>query len=588
MMKCLIRNMTPLIFIIVPVSLVSTKIPTVSQNLTKLDVCFNNIFNQNEIINVCVVNFQEKIIIQKPKVDILLNDVPDFKFKTNTFDLFLINMSYDISNIMSQLKNGHFNPSLKFIVLSSTKENIEILLQKLYNFYIINVVIINETTFDMFTYNPLRYEDVHPSEFTSINLGSCLSRILNPLFPNKIPKLWRNTTLIVTCLNIPPFVFRRSEKKRLKGFEVMTMKDVSKSLKFKSRLETNFQFWGYKYGENNFSDVYKEIYDKKSDTGMGFFGSLELYDEFDYTTFVGLTKNVWVLPVAPKVSNWRKFILIFTKKGWMCQAFFLLMTSLSISWMSKLIGNNHSILEGMLSFLMTFVCNNYKNLQKSQIRLVIFIANIYALLLSATITGFLIIFLTKTIYEHQIQSVDEIIQNNFHIAINPQAVRIFDGWDKFVTDYFLKNLHFCFRDDCFDYVISTRKFVTIKFEADMKFIMKTKLYDNNSDPMVFLSSKNGHVLTSRWPFAKGHPMVQAVSSKIGQLRSGGIFKYYRLQMERRAEREAHKLLQEKLKFIAISIHHLRPALEIWITCLGLSFGVFLLELATKYKFYAPK
>lgn len=141
--------------------------------------------------NIVVTSSHLKFIYSTNGYQNSNNIILNINLMVNKIDVYILNLkqSEDLGILFVNLtKMRSWNPRAKFIIILEQYNNelLNELFKILSNYYIYNVIVASND--ELFTYFPYKYENLNKP---------CLDyeKILtSEYFPNKIPKLWRNTT----------------------------------------------------------------------------------------------------------------------------------------------------------------------------------------------------------------------------------------------------------------------------------------------------------------------------------------------------------------------------------------------------------
>lgn len=211
-----------------------------------------------------------------------------------------------------------FNPRAKFIIILEGSVSINIW-RILVRYYIINVVVVQTEDLELFTYFPYKYENLREPDLETFNLGSCWDHDTSKgsLSLEKIPKQWRNTTIIVAYMPLKPYVLNVTAHE---GIEVKLVDMMSAFMKYNVSYSTVQYFdWGVYFAKNHtYSGPISAIQNYEADFVIGHFHLREEERIIDFdTTFSYMDDDIcWIVPIASIRSHWQNIMNIFNTATW--------------------------------------------------------------------------------------------------------------------------------------------------------------------------------------------------------------------------------------------------------------------------------
>lgn len=190
------------------------KIANIIRNLTNLGIINDNLQLNSPIIRYDRNGFNRQTDKLNGDYIIRLNDNETI---TDSFNLF------------------HLNSRSKFIIIANTTQYIDDIFRILSQHFIYNVIILYDKK--IFTYFPYKYEnfnvpDIKPYPIIECDRNESNTNIFALFSNNKLPKLWRNTTLKIGWVYLPPYTNCYYNCK-LNGIEFDLLKILSEKLMFK-------------------------------------------------------------------------------------------------------------------------------------------------------------------------------------------------------------------------------------------------------------------------------------------------------------------------------------------------------------------
>ncbi|GLV45960.1 Ionotropic receptor 7c [Carabus blaptoides fortunei] len=126
---------------------------------------------------------------------------------------------------------------------------------------------------NIFTYFP--YSNNSCKEYKDYEVLSDCGNLKNShIFPQKVPLDLNGCEVKIMPYVIPPYVIDYNiteDDPGRAGIEVTIMRNVAKRMNFRIRMIKNFySHWGYRYPDGNYSMMYKDLLDYKTEMIFGF------------------------------------------------------------------------------------------------------------------------------------------------------------------------------------------------------------------------------------------------------------------------------------------------------------------------------
>ncbi|CAH0561167.1 unnamed protein product [Brassicogethes aeneus] len=491
--------------------------------------------------------------------------------------MYLINLQ--IENITDliidiQLLN-YFEARSYFVIFFQDGVNLKSIVNALFHYYIYNVVLINTKNFNVHTYVPFKYENLH-QKVKILKITNCFDDVSKEaLFPNKVPEFWRNTTLKIITLEFRPHVINNDvTNNNVHGSEFTLMKELKSYIKYKKLEITGScsKTWGKKVGHNNYTKCFGDIMNKKADTGLGFFYSLETKCiDFDATHYIAFIELVWTLPMAREISIWTSFAYMSSKELYATQLFYMVILCLAFAFIGRLKHSTKPILSWISTFLNSTIHSSKYNANTTSQRLVILTINFYSIIISTFITGLFITYLSRAVYEPQIKTTKDVIDNNLVLNFNPDYLEYITKND---TIYYQvqKNYKPCKHYSC-ALCKEENNCVGLLSRGEAEYYQIQKYFDKTGRPTIYISKERMWAPFSSWFFFKGHPMLAKFDKGIHYFQQGGFVDYYYKSTMFKSRLKYQKNIKDNDKRSL----DLRPIFYMLIPCYTFSFIVFLVE-----------
>lgn len=225
-------------------------------------------------------------------------------------------------------------------------------------------------------------------------------------------------TVDVISFELPPFVVNETE-----GFEVKLIKILGEhiNVNFELMIERNGDsFWGeLNKSDGSWSGRLGQV-EEKSAVAVGNLKAMTvLYRYFDFSEAYYYDKMVWVVPVAELAPRWMRIFMPFTRQLWLLMIVIIVVGGvfLRLSYVKKE-RCIYSVLERTLFVsLEAFLGVGTKRPPISRLARSFFGSlALCGIFFSSVYQGSLINVLTHPIYQHQINSLEEVIKSGLNIG----------------------------------------------------------------------------------------------------------------------------------------------------------------------------
>ncbi|XP_017776076.1 PREDICTED: uncharacterized protein LOC108562296 [Nicrophorus vespilloides] len=418
-------------------------------------------------------------------------------------------------------KDRAWNSRAKFVIIVEIAS--EELLHLLRKLYVYNVVVLAGFSGDALTYFPYDEEDVYATNSTFVPVNQIY-------FPEKIPKTWRNTTLSVLVVKLPPYII---DVEARTGLELKLVEEIFvPKLKLKMEYVDMKEYWGFKFPNGSYNKLKKMILNKEGDFGVGSFHvrQYESIEDFDVTYPYLMDSIVWIVPTAPIKVQWITIVDVFPKSTWFLILSVLLILSCFWVLLSKYAiyeNSYYSVCFNSFCIPIRMILMQLSNKPiKSQSNKLIFVSTwLFMSVISILWQAHLIIFLTYNIHEHQVHTPKDIIKYRLRIRIPNTIAQTFLDSHCPTGDYFYKNnkpglLNLTVLDE-----VAYGKDTATTFNLKTaQYLMPAYLNEDGEDLLYIIERvimSEGVVMF----FTKGHPVYQSVSEILLQARAGGLIKH---------------------------------------------------------------
>lgn len=539
-----------------------------------LSTCLNAIASTyNFSHKIILVNFSSKfknIHLKWPHVDVKTVLTDPYGTKTDAYIILLNKCTY-FQQLDDLRKESGFNPRAKFVIYCE-KHFFEIFgpLRKL---FIHDVAVIDENL-NIYTHFPYTFNTTRSTKMTT-----CFDLNVD-IFPNKIPKIWKNMELKVALVKIHPYVFCPYCK--VKGIELEILNLLKSVLGFKvSYYEEYFENWGRKVG-GGYDNVFGILMKQKASVGLGMFQmDRSILKDFDMTYPYILDKLVWVVPRIDVQKN----INILDRYSGILFVFSYGAVVLIWYKISQLVEedphfrNRNKI---MINVLRLAVGQNLYRLPKSFYGRVVFFLWLYATwTINVEIQSYLISFLTRESYETQIDSFEELAESDLEIGLyNVRNTN--EDWRKAVADLTRGKKVFCNVDAyCLNRTVLFKDMVVVRPLKTIMYEISSTYLDEEGNPRVHvLKNQNVILRYINMCFTKGHPIFPQVEKLLLRIKDSGFVYYWDNWYQNYVNIIHNKNVKKTTNFASknLNYYHLACVFDILIIGLSIAIVAFLVEI----------
>lgn len=462
----------------------------------------------------------------------------------------------------------------------------------------------DDTVFKVFTLNIFETRKVNSSSH-QIDLNKCTS---NPklleisqctklqkdslkidIFYASVPKDLLNCTIDLISMKYPPNIIDEST-----GVEIELIKTIQKAMNISWRfsIQTTAKNWGERIN-GSWTGKLGTILEEDA-VGIGNFQASEvMYDDFSFSRDYIQDKLVWIVPKADQIPRWKSIFIVFQLKIWLTILFTYILGTVFLYLLSK----NRKELKTfrrtgriLILSLQNFIGNSTNivpiTLMMRSVVLSILFFNIVG---TSLYTSSLINALTNVIYQHQINSEQDIVEN-LNIGGFSAYKYIFDSPDetsqiifnKYQIDEnitatnWLKN-------------VANNNFATIASEVFVKYLLS----QNNSVvkfddglPKIYISKETIYIYPVKMVMPKNFIFLPAFNRIIDKVSTSGLFQKWSSKYMWQL-RKSEKLKQSKRE-VQLTLDHLQGSFVLLFAgcligffCLIAEFGAY--EFAKKKK-----
>ncbi|GLV45607.1 Ionotropic receptor 7c, partial [Carabus blaptoides fortunei] len=223
----------------------------------------------------------------------------------------------------------------KFLVGYFGNDDIGEIFKISWQYYVvnINVVTMKNGVPNIFTYFP--YSNNSCQEYKNYEvLSDCENLENGHIFPQKVPLDLNGCEIKIMPYVIPPYVidYNITEDHPGKaGIEVIIMRNVAKRMNFSIRMIKNFhRHWGFRFEDGNYSMMYKDLLEFKTDMIFGFtYGNASYSKDLDASFSHLHDSSVWFFSSAIEMPQWKNLTNIFDEVLWLVIFSMMLITAIA-------------------------------------------------------------------------------------------------------------------------------------------------------------------------------------------------------------------------------------------------------------------
>ena len=386
-------------------------------------------------------------------VGILISSLAFFIFKTS------LNLQVQRS-LTSISLTASFNEEAKFLILLNDPENRKLgkvvawdILDTLFSKYrAVNVVVlyaIDACSYDIYTSDPYHGDEVDCGKMKALHIGKCENgKIVDRkatkkhLMADKVPSEMHQCTFNFCARVQEPFVNEGCED----GLEIHIMTLLQAEMGFQVNLTCSELDRGEPNDDGTWSDLLGEVRDDACDIIAGaFFPDHEVHADFAATEFYLQDFYTFYVQKAGLEPRWVGLVTIFKIRAWTAFGVVLVVSWLFWYFLGNISGESIHHRQIVLTFMNVLAvslgvsANNRPN--NSPLRVFFSILALYALTITAIYTSKLVIVFTHPKYNHQINSIKEILDAGMHIGGRQENMDWFDNEDELDQEIFQQYNH---------------------------------------------------------------------------------------------------------------------------------------------------
>ncbi|KAF5289204.1 hypothetical protein FQR65_LT00090 [Abscondita terminalis] len=471
----------------------------------------------------------------------------------------------EVAETLQMLKKYRtWNSQARYLIVSSNifdepKTVATSIIEELWKYYIINAVILlvnskNETAFTAYSWFPYSKSRCTNNNNEIIEIDQCDSgtfRIGKNWYQNKIPRNLNGCTLRVQPVIWPPYVLPPKKNVFSEGVEIQLLNTMADEANFTIQyLTTNkTQNWGTIANNGSASETLLVLQNEKCDTVVGSFAAtLERHKHFDYIIYNFPESLTWCVPHARDSYQWVKLFMVLPSSLIIYSYILCIIISIIIWRLSRCNPNESSTYKTLIGTMQNVFAVYFSMSVKIQprslrARFLFMLWVLFILHTTALYQSSLISVLTKPNYKQEIQTLTDILENNFNIWILPNMRRYFTENNE-VNSKVKTVWKICEKiEKCLLHTSFTKKSTTCTPRLYLKYAVNHYV-TKNGEPLLYCFKDSIVTYPLEMLFYKGFPLRRYFSELIGRIASAGLIAHWEKQ-----------ILEHQLKHKSYSVHH---------------------------------
>lgn len=481
----------------------------------KKDVLFAFSTNDTDLVQQYLREVQGYIVVDIRRELDVLEQVP----KLENYLIIVEEIKNFVKFISYFRRKSGFNPRGIFLIHYLGEESLDAFFNYSWNNYLLTVSIINKYG-EVFSYSPIREG----------NCGLSFTKAKGAMVRKSPITHYFGCPLKVLPLPIQPYVIDVKNPKN-PGFEVTMLHTLAERLNFTVQfVENKFKHWGYKLNNDSYTAMMNDLTSGKADLLIGMvISNHSLEDDFDNVNAVVDCSINFFIPIALPVDSWKNFTAVFDPKTWIL--IFTSTLAMMVTWW--LYGQNN-FASSALTVWGGLFSNIDFNPASWRFRGVVLIWLLFSFLISSIYQGSLTSFLTKSVYEHQISNLKEMIESDlsyggysalraqFNESGNPVFLKLHRNWvDCDLTE------------KCINRSAEKRDFGVLKNNRQLDYLMPKYSFASGK-PKLFMIKKPVRTVLVCHTFEKGFPLFQAYQNMVLKLQENGLVDKWKRDVARAA------------------------------------------------------
>ncbi|KAJ9578150.1 hypothetical protein L9F63_024992 [Diploptera punctata] len=391
-----------------------------------------------------------------------------------------------------------------------------------------------EGIINMYTWFPYRGSGACSAVQEIHKINSCYNGELQhniSVFSEKFPKQFHGcpivAAIVVSALTVQPkkitYENKTEEMEYNDGWELKLWKIVVNSLK----LSEIYTISNWTFSKNNSAVGLKdEVLSHRSDVGFGswplLWRNLQILDP---TVPILSNELIWLVPCAQVHPKWSGIFKMFSISVWILGVIVIHITAAVLSFLAK---NSNEIYrsfnECLLNFFAVLLGISVQIMpKKPSLRIVFCSWIIYSLCINTIFQGFLTTFLVQPSFQHQINSIEEILKSRIEFGYSRATASILQNFeDSTSVEIKLKHKHLPHSTEPLNRVAYKRDLCILFSKPFIKFILTKNYLNENGKPLICIADEVFFDLKHVFYLQKGHPLLGRINQKIQRCLETGL------------------------------------------------------------------
>lgn len=304
----------------------------------------------------------------------------------------------------------------------------------------VNVVVLYASdafSYDIYTGDPYHGAKVECGKMKTLNIGKCSQgKIVDHKFTheqlivNKVPSEMHQCTFNFCARVQEPFV----NEGCLDGLEIQIMHFLQEEMGFEINTTCSTLDRGEPNDDGTWSDLLGQVQNEACDIIAGaFFPDHEVHTDFAATEFYLQDFYAFYVQKAELAPRWKGLITIFSIKAWVACGVVLIVSWVAWFILGLISSEPHQHRKIALTFMnvlaVTLGVSANNRPINSPLRVFFSMLALYALTITAIYTSKLITVFTHPKFDHQIDSIEELLDSNLPIGGRLEYMDWFDNDD---------------------------------------------------------------------------------------------------------------------------------------------------------------
>ncbi|KAL3276927.1 hypothetical protein HHI36_012293 [Cryptolaemus montrouzieri] len=463
----------------------------------------------------------------------------------------------------------YFDKTAKFIFIGRAFSDSSV--KKISSNYIRNVIFVNYESLEVSSYLLFKEGSLENVNTNLELIGYCSNNEFNKaeawrnsstLFPDIIPRKWRQSTIKVLVYFYIPYTMYANSQKR--GIEIELLNSILDVIDVSANYTRPYSASSPQLGVDiNTSSII---------LGMGFTNHPRFRHTVTYTT----DQLFWFVPSSSPIPKWKYVYKAFSKNVWLIWFFIFLVVSFLWYVTDRIFRKQKQI---HYFFIKPFVLLKLSLEQGHNLDYAFstqrFLMTIIVFLIFSTNAFYKSRFtylLSGLNFEKGIETFEDIMDANLKLDYYEPYRENFAGNPKFY-EYMKKHFRNCTDPFmCTNRTAFKRDMAVLRYRKNIRYVVRSYYTDPESGkPLIQEFVPSVHVDNFSFNILDGHPLFQSIEEILRYFRDNGIVDYFINKYDE------FRSLDDTPNIVKISVKDLSGVFIFWIICLLTTIFVFSLE-----------